>query len=864
MPKNIYIILVITLLNINGTISIQSLILETTDETFNNFENKNYCKESEFPSTGFVYVDQDENGVWWFISPNGSKFYAEAIGGIEPSEFYYGNISIWTNQTDQLLKKMSVNTITTSDPFFQDYYYMGRFKFKQLSIVHTDGWSHNRIPDVFDPWWREQVKNTTKKYATIFKNDPKLIGYYTDNEMKWGPDIDDNRTMLEVYMAADNNTSGKQELIRFLKYDKYADNTTFFNLVWNMNITDFKELENLKEFGIKDAWRFRSSINFEKKKIMEQYPKYREDPNLMKQAEEDIRDFSRYVARTYFNITNSYLKAADPNHLNIGTRFHLFGVPIEVLEECGKFVDVISLNYYRSNIKIYDPFDYYTSLLYGCVPLDNWMKRYYEKTNRPLLVAEWNMKIKDRVFPLYTEDNRFSARITQKNRADNFEWYAENCLESPYMIGNTWFLFRDKGFGFGFGGHGGIVDLFDNIDEVLVDRMQKVYTNSTKKHEKSSININRQYEKIKYDYSYNIFEYYKDFLEKDTELNYKHNVIIKLNENQLSSCSNIKGNSKTIYVDDDSFYPGNGSKDWPYCKIKFAIENATSGDTIRVFNGTYNEKIIITKPLQLIGNNSSNTYLTGIYEDDLFVGPLDIEFNNNIITILSENVQIKGFNIVTGEGSYEGSSGGSRICVGIEIFNSTNCEITNNSLENNTGIKVKKSEYIKIINNNITYDNLVKNNLILDSSNNVIIDNNKMKSIWISRSNNCILRNNKIFSSKDGISLLYSDNNKIERNLIDECKRRGIFLISANNNIIKNNNLMKIDKSIINLFCSLDRFRDFMYYDSATFLNSKGTKWIGNYWGEERILPKIIVGRTGKDGLIPVINVDWFPSKEPN
>ena len=47
---------------------------------------------------------------------------------------------------------------------------------------------------------------------------------------------------------------------------------------------------------------------------------------------------------------------------------------------------------------------------------------------------------------------------------------------------------------------------------------------------------------------------------------------------------------------------GTGSGNWS--KIQDAIDNATSGDTIRVFAGYYNETIVFNVRLTLIGNGS--------------------------------------------------------------------------------------------------------------------------------------------------------------------------------------------------------------------------------------------------------------------
>ncbi len=57
--------------------------------------------------------------------------------------------------------------------------------------------------------------------------------------------------------------------------------------------------------------------------------------------------------------------------------------------------------------------------------------------------------------------------------------------------------------------------------------------------------------------------------------------------------------AKIITVDDDG--------DADYEKLQFAIDNATEGDTIRVYEGVYREVILVNKTLSLIGNGSETT-----------------------------------------------------------------------------------------------------------------------------------------------------------------------------------------------------------------------------------------------------------------
>ena len=60
-------------------------------------------------------------------------------------------------------------------------------------------------------------------------------------------------------------------------------------------------------------------------------------------------------------------------------------------------------------------------------------------------------------------------------------------------------------------------------------------------------------------------------------------------------------NGSIIYVDD-------GGAD--YICIQDAIDNAADGDTIYVFNRTYNENIVIDKTIYLIGENRDSTIIS--------------------------------------------------------------------------------------------------------------------------------------------------------------------------------------------------------------------------------------------------------------
>jgi parallel beta-helix repeat protein len=83
------------------------------------------------------------------------------------------------------------------------------------------------------------------------------------------------------------------------------------------------------------------------------------------------------------------------------------------------------------------------------------------------------------------------------------------------------------------------------------------------------------------------------------------------------------------YSDERILYVGgNGPNN--YSSIQSAIDDAQVNDTIFVFNGTYFEALIITKPLHLQGENKTTTILDG-------------EGTRDILTIVADYVEITGF-----------------------------------------------------------------------------------------------------------------------------------------------------------------------------------------------------------------------------
>ena len=293
-----------------------------------------------------------------------------------------------------------------------------------------------------------------------------------------------------------------------------------------------------------------------------------------------------------------------------------------------------------------------------------------------------------------------------------------------------------------------------------------------------------------------------------------------------------------IYVDDDA------SSDWydeTHVKtIQEGVNNASSKDTVFVYNGTYTENILVNKSLDLIGEDKTTTIISSRKS----------EFN--VITVFADEITICNFTI---QNSTVGDLAGP-FPAGVGIYSNNTC-VMNNIFKNNVfGIKI--SEYYDISNNEI------KNNLLIDngieihgSKNNIVYGNtfiNEGSPKWddvglrlYATSANNIHRNN--FSGHfTWIIRIEERSNKNDihhNNLNNDFTGKGIFIFNSNLNKIHHNNIRK---------CLI----------KAVLSKSTFNLWYRNYWGRPRILPKMMINTRGIIGLIPLVTFDLFPKVFPN
>jgi parallel beta-helix repeat protein len=297
-----------------------------------------------------------------------------------------------------------------------------------------------------------------------------------------------------------------------------------------------------------------------------------------------------------------------------------------------------------------------------------------------------------------------------------------------------------------------------------------------------------------------------------------------------------KSNGNWLYVGGNG--PGN------YTRINDAIENASNGDTIFVYDDSspYLENLTITKTINLIGENKETTIIDG-------------DGYHYTIVLNAEYVTIENFSVINGAYS-------------ISMLNYGNCIISNNILIK--AIFMEGASGNNVVMRNIIYDNLQiwsNDNLFsLNQMNYYYNDDTPFGCLRIFGNNNKIERNT-ISGNKTGFAGIYiqGDNNIISGNTISSFTSYGIDISSSKGNEISNNTIrdnhigLRLEEGYkTQIFQNnfINNSKNAFFY-LFSFVNH----WDSNYWDRPRMEPYMIIGRLLLL-IIPWVNFDWHPAQE--
>jgi len=297
----------------------------------------------------------------------------------------------------------------------------------------------------------------------------------------------------------------------------------------------------------------------------------------------------------------------------------------------------------------------------------------------------------------------------------------------------------------------------------------------------------------------------------------------------------------SVGFDGDTLYVG-GSGPNNYTKIQDAVDNASDGDTVFVYEDRYYENLVINTSIFLIGDDKDSTIIDGRYID-------------NVIGVYAPNTWIEDFTIrCSGDDSHLTSAG-------IYLVSNNNHILNCVFYDNHWALKVTNFNFL---NNCYFHDNTYSVS-IYGNGNEIINNRFSMNGFGLAVGGNSNTISNNIISDVDQDEALYltgNDNSVINNHIANNYV--GVDCHSAKDNNIERNNFIDNEyQAVSNVEGPI--------FEVLGYRN----KWDSNYWGDyflSGILPKFILGAGFIAYLIGpfvlylpyfFIEVDWNPAQEP-
>ena len=424
-----------------------------------------------FQPTGFFHVGRNGN-VFWLVDPDGGRFISKGINTVrfdqdqirdsdrvpyaEACRRKYGNENGWRAAAARRLLRWGFNTLgswsdeavaaTGSMPLATTPNLDLGMSFARQKNDQNQGEPQQHFPDVFDPEFDLHIRHRAHDLCANRRNDQSLVGWFIDNELRWGPDWRGPDDLLTLFLNLTPGSPGRAQAINFLR----GRHGIFehFNSSWRSPAQSWDELTALPR--VEPPYRRK--------------PPYERDAGSEDAANRadlkrsaftaDCDDFAALVAERYFASTTTAIKAADANHLVLGCRFAYPPSPF-IIDAAGCHADVISFNCYEND---------------ASAAIDT-----YAITGKPCLIGEFSFRAADSGLP---NTSGAGPRVaTQAERAICFGHYVTSALQKRTLIGYHWFEHADQPAEGRFDGENsnfGTVTIEDHVYEELTNTMTSI------------------------------------------------------------------------------------------------------------------------------------------------------------------------------------------------------------------------------------------------------------------------------------------------------------------------------------------------------------------------------------------------------
>ncbi|HEX5323682.1 MAG TPA: hypothetical protein VFW40_07845 [Capsulimonadaceae bacterium] len=382
-------------------------------------------------AAGAPYRVVEKSGIWWLETPAGKPFFSLGVccvlQGDTKATFnpknpgyaayqHYATPADWAKTTIARLKSWNYTTIggwsdnpvLTKSPAMDMPFEM----FIPIGMGVGAPWL-----DMWDSAVIAKMDKVGRDAILPVRDDPRLMGYFTDNELGWW-----NGALFEYTLNKHKPTSGQRRRLIQLLRTTYKDR-------WSLLLHDF----------VPD--RASSFATLAKGGTLHLRP----GGNGMRV----IKEFAGIAAKRYYQLVHDIVRKYDKRGLILGDRYQSFYYP-DVAAAAGPYLDVSSTNL-NANWQDGSVARFYLDTL-------------HKLTQRPVMVTEFYATSTQNRSGNQNSSSGFLVAPTQADRAVVFRNELEWFLSRPYLVGADWFQYFDEpqnGRGDGENYDMGLVDIHD-------------------------------------------------------------------------------------------------------------------------------------------------------------------------------------------------------------------------------------------------------------------------------------------------------------------------------------------------------------------------------------------------------------------
>ena len=383
----------------------------------------------------FSIQQRDQNA--WLVRPNGVPFFSFGVccvnQGASRTEFdvanpgyaawrHYTDSNLWANATLRRLQGWGFTTIGG----WSDFQALKNCCAEDVAfapVLHIGSTAGAPWWDMWDPKIIDRMDQVAREQILPLRDDPRLIGYYSDNEIGWW-----NAILFKMTLEQASSSGQRQRLIELLRQ-------TYRN-EWPELLKDFdpapgvENWQELERHGMLFLRPGGDGVQVE-------------------------RQFLALLAERYYSLVHDIIRKYDRRALILGDRYPSFYYP-EVVRASARYVDAVSSNLNAN----------WNDGLFARFYLDT----LYALTGKPILIGEFYLAATENRSGNKNSRGVYPVAATQKERAAGFRNTLESLLKLPYVIGADWFQYYDQPTHGRFDGENfdfGLVDIHDRPYEAL-------------------------------------------------------------------------------------------------------------------------------------------------------------------------------------------------------------------------------------------------------------------------------------------------------------------------------------------------------------------------------------------------------------